>query len=278
MKTIITNLRSRAGTSFLEVMVALAIMGVVTTAIFKLYITQHQNYMVQDDVSNVQQNARAVINELGRQIRMAGFDLPLGIDPIVAANTNPDTITITYSSTGCETYLASAMATAGSQLDCAVDVSCFDDGQWVYIFHPDSGGGEWFQISTVDAGGMKLQQAAGATLSKAFDKDAIVLSLSQVKFFLDTLSNPDNPSLCLGLPGQPPLMYAENIVDLQFRYRMKNGMLLDQPVVTDDIREVLISLTGRSENPDYEKKAAGVSDPYRYRTFNTTVFLRNVGI
>jgi len=270
-------IRRNNGTSFLEVMIALVIMSVVTTAIFKLYITQHKNYIKQDDLTIVQQNARSSIDELCRQIRMAGYGTPLGVPAIVASNTDPDTITLTYTSDTCETYLSSAMPQPSAELKCATDVSCFWDGQWVYIFEPDSGGGEWFEITHVQTGSNHLQHNT-MPLSKAYSQDAIIMAMTQAKFYVDTTTNPNNPTLMVQLVGRQPQIYADNITDLQFRYRMKNGMVLDAPPVADDIREVLISITGRTENPDYDEEAQGVNDPYRYRTFSTSVFLRNVGL
>ncbi len=278
MKLFIEKLKKQRGTSFLEVMIALAIMGVITTAIFKLYIASHKNYIVQEEVQFTQQNARASIDELARQIRMAGYDLPLGMDAITSANTDPDTITINYRSNNCETYLSAPMPQPSAELKCATDVSCFYDGQWVFIFEPDSGGGEWFEITEVQTGSNHIQHNT-MTLSKKYNEDAILISMNSVKFFLDNTTNPDNPTLMMQLMGQAPQIYADNIIDLQFQYRMKNGTLLDSVILADDLREVLISVTGRSLNEDVDFDNFGVTDDsYRYRTFNTSVFLRNVGI
>lgn len=276
MKTWIKKAKSQRGTSFLEVMIALFIMGVITTAIFQLYITQHKNYMTQDDITNIQQNARASIDELSRHIRMAGYDLPLGLPAIVAADTDPDTITITYENGNCDTYLTAKMPEPSAELKCATDVSCFYDGQWVYIFDPNSGGGEWFEITHVQVAAKHLQHNT-MSLSKAYDKDAIVMVLTQIKFFVDNTTDPNHPNLMIQLAGQPPQVYADNITDLQFQYRMKNGMILDVPTLVDDIREVLITVTGRSNTPDVEL-ADVVGDGYRHRTFSTSVYLRNVGL
>ena len=278
MKLFIEKLKKQRGTSFLEVMIALAIMGVITTAIFKLYIASHKNYIVQEEVQFTQQNARASIDELARQIRMAGYDLPLGMDAITSANTDPDTITINYRSNNCETYLSAPMPQPSAELKCATDISCFYDGQWVYIFEPDSGGGEWFEITEVQKEAFHIQHNT-MSLSKKYNIDAILITLNSVKFFLDNTTNPDNPTLMMQLMGQAPQIYADNIIDLQFQYRMKNGTLLDSVILADDLREVLISVTGRSLNEDVDFDNFGVTDDsYRYRTFNTSVFLRNVGI
>ncbi len=277
MKHRVTRLQNTRGTSFLEVMIALFIMGVITTAIFNVYLTQQNTYMTQDDITTIQQNGRASIDELSRQIRMAGHALPLGIKAIEAANTNPDTITITYREDECETYLSDPMPQPSAELKCGSDISCFYDGQWVFIFEPDSGGGEWFEITEVQAAAKHIQHNT-MVLSKKYAADAVLLSMTKVKFYLDNTTDPDRPKLMLLLPGQPPQVFAEDIEDLQFRYRMKNGMVLDEPVVTDDIREVLISLTARSRGSDPDLAEAQGDDGFRRREFTTAVFLRNVGI
>ena len=268
---------NQCGTTFLEVMVALAIMGVITAATFKLYISSHKNYMVQNEVANVQQSARASLDELTRQIRMAGYDLPLGLAAIQASNTDPDTITLCYRATNCDTYLASAMPQPSAELKCATDVSCFYDGQWVYIFEPDSGGGEWFEITEVQTVAKYLQHNT-MNLSKSYSQNAIIMVINEVKFYIDETTDQNNPTLMIKLPGHNPLLYADNITDLQLKYRMNNGVLLNTILIPDDVREVQINLTGRSMNEDVDLTDLGEGDGYRRRTFSTSVFLRNVGI
>jgi len=272
----IKTTRNQTGTTFLEVMIALLITSVVTTAIFKLYITQHKNYLTQDDVTNIQQNARASIDEMTRHIRMAGFDLPLGLPAITAANTDPDTITITYLSSGCDTYLSAPMPQPSAELKCATDVSCFYDGEWVYIYDPDSAFGEWFEITHVQTGSNHIQHNT-MVLSRKYQANALLLAMSQIKFFIDTLSDPDHPNLMVQMMGHAPQVFAEDITDLQFQYTMKNGAVVDVPTVADNIREVAIVVSGRSHTPDLAL-AQDPKDQYRQRTFSTTVYLRNVGI
>ena len=115
-------------------------------------------------------------------------------------------------------------------------------------------------------------------LSKAYSKDALVMAVSQVKFYVDETTDPGNPTLMIDVPGRTPQIYADKIVDLQFQYRMKNGMVLDTIPIPDDVREVLVTLTGRSEHEDVDMDDFGEGDAFRRRTFATSVFLRNVGI
>ncbi|GAB4316973.1 MAG: hypothetical protein Kow0074_05270 [Candidatus Zixiibacteriota bacterium] len=44
----------------------------------EFYVTQHHVWLMQDDVSEVQHNARACLDEIATQLRMAGYGLPPG--------------------------------------------------------------------------------------------------------------------------------------------------------------------------------------------------------
>jgi Tfp pilus assembly protein PilV len=268
MKVFRRILSSSRGNSLVEILIALALTGIITTAVLGLYYRQHRNYMIQDDVTNIQATARASIDELTRQIRMAGYQLPAGVPALQAFNGNPDTIVVNYNTSGCEVTLASNMLTGNSSLTCNEDVSCFEDGQFAYIFHPDSGGGEWFQISSVDVGGKTLEHTA-YTLSDAYAQDAIIVAMSQVMFYIDPNGS---SSLILELPGSGPLVYGDDITDLQFRYRLSNGSIVDVPVLIDDVVEVLISVTAESPVTDAE------TNTKRTRTYSSSASLRNVGL
>jgi len=277
MKKIFAKIIQQRGFSLLEVLIALAVTGIITLAVFRAYVTQHKNYMTQDDITEIQQNARVVIDELSRNIRMAGNKLPQGLQAITPANTNPDTITLTYRTSNCDTYLASPMPLPSAELKCALDISCFNNNQWVYIFEPDSGGGEWFQITIVQAAALHIQHNT-MSLSKCYGADAILLSMNQIKFFVDNTTDPDHPTLMMQQPGQTPQIFADNIIDLQFQYKLDNGTIVDEPVLIDDVREVLISVTGRSRHQDYEAPTVA-DDPnsgFRLRTYSSSVNLRNI--
>ncbi len=67
----------RHGFSLVELLVAMAITGVVMAAVFKIYTTQQDSYLVQEQVAEMQQNIRIAKYILTREIRMAGYD-PFG--------------------------------------------------------------------------------------------------------------------------------------------------------------------------------------------------------
>jgi len=285
MKKFTSMVRAERGTTLIELLIALTLTGIVTLAIMKTYVTQHENYMVQDDVANMQQSARACIDELTRQIRMAGHNLPLGLPAIVAANTNPDTITVTYHGNNCDTYLSAKMPNSSAELKLGTDISCFKADQWVYIYDPDSAAGEWFKISEVQPEAFHIQHRyEPKNLSRAYDADALLLALNKVKFFVDNTTDPSNPQLMVKLNGEPAEPYADHISDLQFQYRLANGSIVDEPIIISNIREVLISISAESTMPEFE--SYGETDPppdgeendVKERTYTSSVSLRNIGV
>ncbi len=62
------------GFTLVELMVVLAISGIVTAAIYSTYIMQQRNAVAQEQVVEMQQNIRAGLDVLERDIRMAGYD------------------------------------------------------------------------------------------------------------------------------------------------------------------------------------------------------------
>lgn len=284
MKKLLTKCRTQRGVTILETLVALSIMGVVIGAVFQLYINQHKSYMTQYDISVIQQNARASIDMLTDHLRMAGYLLPGGAPAISASNTNPDTIVINHSTAGCDTYLSETMPMLSSELKCGTDVSCFIGGDWIYIYEPDSGKGEWFEITGIQ--GSDHIQHNTMSLSRIYGSNSLVLDMNQLKFYIDDQTEPDHPKLMIKTFGNDPVVFAEDITHLDFRYRMKNGMIVDEPIIAANIREILISITGRSERVDVEladrqhNEDSGQSasyNGYRTRTYHSSVYLRNIG-
>ena len=265
------KLKSMSGLSILELLIGLFLTGLVTAAIFEVYINQHKNWNIQEDVTDIQQNGRAAIDELSRQLRMAGHELPLGLEAIEAYNTNPDTIVIYYSNGDCEAPIEHKMPNPSAELRCdGHDISCFYEDEWVYIFDPDSGGGDFFEITEVQKDAAHIQHNT-VILSKAYDAGAVIMSINCYKYYID-YSDTLHPNLMFQSLGQTPQIYAENIEDLQFRYTMKGGAIVDVPPAAVDVREIHIEVIARSDRPDIDFP----DDPYRRRTYSTKVNLRNL--
>lgn len=66
----------RGAFTLTEVMVSLAIMGLVMAYLMQSFVTQHRTYVVMDQVGEAQQNLRAIADLLENEIRTAGFMVP----------------------------------------------------------------------------------------------------------------------------------------------------------------------------------------------------------
>jgi type IV pilus assembly protein PilW len=62
------------GFSLIEIMVAMAISSIIVTAVYEIFYSQQRSYMNQDQVTEMQQNLRAGLYLMTKEIRSAGFD------------------------------------------------------------------------------------------------------------------------------------------------------------------------------------------------------------
>ena len=65
------------GYTLVELLVAMAITLVVMAGVYKVYVSQQDSYLLQEQVAELQQNARTAKYIMTREIRMAGYD-PFG--------------------------------------------------------------------------------------------------------------------------------------------------------------------------------------------------------
>ena len=86
------------GFTLTELLVAMVIAGVVMAAVYSAYVSQQKAYKITEEVSAIQQNLRAAMFFLERDIRMAGYD-PTGTDLFGFQNIsspNQETIQVTW--------------------------------------------------------------------------------------------------------------------------------------------------------------------------------------
>jgi len=67
------SLRSK-GLTLIELLIAMAISGIIMAGIYSAFTTQQDSYFIQDQVAEMQQNIRAGLYIMTSDIRMAGFD------------------------------------------------------------------------------------------------------------------------------------------------------------------------------------------------------------
>jgi type IV pilus assembly protein PilW len=68
----------REGFSLIEVLIAMACSSIVVAALYQMFHSQQKSYLQQDDIAEMQQNLRAGLYLMTKDIRTAGFD-PTGL-------------------------------------------------------------------------------------------------------------------------------------------------------------------------------------------------------
>lgn len=94
-------LNNKKAFTLIELLVALAISGVVMTGIYSAYYSQQKSYIAQEQVAAMQQNLRAAMYIMQREIRMAGCD-PTGSAGAGIQTANTNSIAFTSDFTGGE--------------------------------------------------------------------------------------------------------------------------------------------------------------------------------
>lgn len=265
------KLVKETGFSLVEVLIAALVAGFAIAAAMQVFINQNKNQIVQAGVTDMQQNGRATVDELVQKIRQAGYRLPKGIPALLSWNTNPDTIALSFLVEPlCTASLTSAMPQPSAELKCNF-VGCFISDVWAYIYDPFVDSGEFFFITHVQHGSKHLQHNL-APLSKKYPAGSQVFMLDFYKYYVDNTTDPAKPKFMVYRNGSGPLIFADNIEDLQFRYVQANGTVLDTISVDRYVREVQIDVVARTSKHDLFLK------DFRRDTLRTSVMVRNLGM
>ncbi len=77
------NLQNSRGFTLIELFLALSIFMIVVGAIYSTYLSQQKAYIVQEQIAGIQQNLRAAMFIMSREIRMAGYSSELNEDTVL---------------------------------------------------------------------------------------------------------------------------------------------------------------------------------------------------
>ena len=88
-----------SGFTLVEIMIAMLISGIVMTSIYSAFQSQQNTYIAQEQVAEMQQNIRAGLNIMMKEIRMAGYDPTENAGATITAASN-NSISFTMDSNG----------------------------------------------------------------------------------------------------------------------------------------------------------------------------------
>jgi len=99
----------RKGFTLIEILVTTALLGIVMMAIYSLYLTTQKTASTQDEVVELQQNLRIAMDQMVRDIRMAGFVVSFENSPVDAAVNLPSAASPFRMNTACPTGRAARL-------------------------------------------------------------------------------------------------------------------------------------------------------------------------
>lgn len=261
------------GFTLIELLISVFLALIVTTAAMGIYVTQHKQMLVQDEITDMQANIRAAAVELATNIRLTGYNVPAGVQRLEAFDTNPDTIMITYDGGNLrDVQLEWPMPQPSSELRCdGHDISGLYDDDWVFIYDPISGTHEFFLVTQAQYGSSHIQHNT-MNLLIPYPAGSKVMKLRQFKYYIDD-TDPNHPNLMIWTHKYGAQVYAENITDLQFQYVLMSGDIVDVPPNENMVREIIIGISAKTNSADDE-----FMESFRTRDINTRVKVRNLGL
>jgi prepilin-type N-terminal cleavage/methylation domain-containing protein len=271
------------GVTLIELLIALVISSILTAAIYRTFISQQRIFAEEEQVVEMQQNARVAINQMLKEIRMAGFGnvedvlgRPGGVNGFSAIITPNGNGRVTVVAAFKEIAALAEDAVAGSHtLKLTGMTDAFDRPRHRFLSIISSEGAESNTVTSRSGNALTLENPLKFTHRVVNDtghgRRIPVFKIQAVTYVCGmsgrtpVLQRNENT----GGGGQP---VAENIENLEFEYYDGNGNLTATP---SQIRAVRVGVTARTELPDAQLRSG---DGYKRRRLSSNVCVRNSGL
>lgn len=249
--TSVRTLKNQSGMSLVELLVAVAVGSLVLGVGVIAFTKQQTLFKNQADSSTIRALGRFAIQELTRDLRMAGYGLPAN-----KAITAISSTSITYrSNTDNLVATTPSSINSGSSNITVVSATGFAAGQNVAIFYPFSNTtSDLKAISSVSGNIITLTSGTANAYSKFPN---MVVGYHAIAYTYDSA----NTKITKTLDGASSDLIA-NVTGLALVYKDKTGTVT---ATLANIRRIDITLT--LQDPD---------NPNATSTFNTQVNLRNM--
>lgn len=268
-----------AGFTLVELLLSLFLTGVIGVFALRFYAAEHNNLIIQQNVSDMQQNLRASLREVSRRMMNAGASIPGPVLPLECSNTNPDTLTIRYAPIGGNIAVGDHTQKRFSSpihVDALTDLSMFEAGQSVFLWFDGEQQGEWFTVTKIalnSGGGWVEVHHQGQDLLFDPEPGDRVIAMEQFKYYIDN-SDTAHPLFMSQFNEDAAAIYADNISDFQIEFILRSGDTVQTLKLTDTVAAGRISIAAHTDQLDYDAMELG-NDGRRHRILSTDVTLRN---
>lgn len=259
--------KKKRGVTLIELLIALVMSSILIAALYRVFISQQKIYTVQDQVVDIQQNLRIAIDQMTREIRMAGYG---GNILEVFGNVNGFNYIITPSDSSITIIFADQVGelkqnvTKGTNQIKVTNANKFNTGKKKYLC---LNGLNNYIIQSIASDTL--------TLTNPLNEDHVI---NEAVYLVKAITY--SIGLSSGKPalrrnentggGAQPL--AENVEGLQFTYYDANGNITGNP---SDIRMVKVKATIKTNIQDSDYKSG---DGFRRRTLTSYIKVRNMGL
>ncbi len=250
--------RREAGYTLTEVIVALVLGSTVAVAAVGGYIFASGSWQEQRQRLETQQNLRAAIDLLSRELRLAGACLPTAgptnIRPLTGVdNGTTDTFTV-RANVRCAIGSLTGDVGAGATVLTLDTVAEFVAGMSVYVLHADTTTGEYAQVDSVDQGANRL--TLQTPLTRGYPKDSSVYGAEAQTFAIGSVGTAPVLTVATALGSPQPAI--EGIERLDVRYVLNRNCspgpcdVVDLPTSDSEwslVRAVQLDIGARSLRP-----------------------------
>ncbi|MBW2040082.1 MAG: prepilin-type N-terminal cleavage/methylation domain-containing protein [Deltaproteobacteria bacterium] len=255
--------RKSKGFTLIELMVALVISALMVGATYSVFIGQQRTYATQTGVMDMQQNARAAMTMMLRELRMAGFGVGnsgFNVEGFTQAITvvnntgQPDQITVVYAAE----QVSTVQSVSGTQVTLADGGDSFDTDKKKYIAFETLR--TVYTITTVTGNNLTLNGSPPSYLADfgagAFLVKTITYQVDSSRHTLERVQSTQTP------PGSDP----EDLWDDAANYI--EDLQVDYPYNGDN---ELLKVTLTSSFQDCEGST-------KRRGYEAIINIRNIGI
>lgn len=273
--------QAQAGFSLVEILVAMVLLGGIMTAIFNLYLGTERNADTQDRIVDVQQNVRFAMDQVVRDIRMAGFAMPMADNAITAGPSNPTAVNPFTMRTGSSsdkvlrvkadfTSPGSAATVQTISIDSEEMSSLFAKDDLVRIIRRDT---QHERIAgavltfTDDPTGTSVKLKGFTEATEFKEGDLIVHTVAGATNPMEFSYWLENGEIRRSINGGAPRVLGQGISGFQLSYlfgQEDEAASLDASTL-DDVRAVRVTIVGE----------ANTRDGVKSRTVSSVVQLRN---
>jgi prepilin-type N-terminal cleavage/methylation domain-containing protein len=300
------SVRRTSGFTLVELLVVMAIFGIVIGAVYSLYITHQKTSYIQEDLVDLQQNLRIAMDSITRDMRLAGILVPLGTNPLANGSLNNYSTSVqinTASATGQFARIAKSKTAAtftifSTSVDSPESVDALTGAASVRLIRPSNrsnpvspdtflvlkpsnrngpsvslarpGDVAFSPGISIDAGDIIAVAGppAGATIPPGCCDSSVCDAIAY-----SLISCPDSPSLkCLARAvnqAATPDVIASNISSIRFSYLYDDGTENKTPADPAAIRSVRVTITGQTA------ATSTLSEGPKTRQITSIIKLRN---